>query len=623
MALNVGNPSNVDNSKNMSGAWSILGGANGLMNSPISRGVNAENITRMRDALVRYLSEINDDMRCNIITIEDETLAYKVIVVTLAEKAELKVVSYHTLIIDDMDKKPDPLVIIENGQTIQHSRVVSDAYDMDMIAVILKRLNKEFPGATMLRAGATVVRKDMQVFTAVTNNENALSDKFKEFIYYVINFCNTELIMHKPQYQDISIPNLVKAANNGNSNGVLTMVLNARQERSNIETRSALQARSDIDITFKTKTVNTGNSLSLNNGQRSDEVGKINGFVDLINNGTMNTTFAAYNQNQMQQHYTARLVITHLESKVALTPASLLLVLSMSSILSYGSNWLSMFKSKVVGRNEIDFSDIGALGIEINLTPNIPDSSFKHIDTKSESVTPGALMALITGLIRPGLVVSMDVVDSDCDSGHLEIFAEAARADSNRGARDLIYQSAEQLTGGIFGRYFSMNDRMFVEPDNRVHIGYYVRGDEKRDIREIDYLAVANYASATKDPGILLRWAQTFNDMSVNIYTRLNERAAILSAMTNGSFVLQGYADRLTFSGMFINALIAAVSEAGLLVELEGSINNNNNTGGVSPATFVNEAISNPNSSFFRQNAATQNARYANVGYAPYVGRRF
>lgn len=614
MALNVDSKT-----KNTQSFSSFFSSGNGVRNSPLPKTGGSESAVALQTAIAKSLSDLNDQTSASVIVVEGNGLAYSTIAMCYWVKSNPELVAYHLLILESTGKEPDPLVFSEGSLQISHQRVTSDAFDEEMVKVVKERLSREFPQSKLHNVGASVVYRNQETIYKTQQGENVLTEKFRNVIYKAFNMMNTDLMLALNPGSEIDLSAIVREElDNNRRTGLVAQV---RQERQNLETDTNNVIRSDVTISFRTKRYSTNNNYSLNGGQQSEEIGTINGFVDLVNTGSFNGLYA--NMNQQQQRYVARFVLTRLVSELSYTPGAILMILSTISTMTDNNNWATLFRTKHTNKKEIDYTDIGALGIENNLTPNIPDAGFKHIDTKSESVTPGAFAALVSSLIRPKLMISIDVMDNDIDSTYLEIFAKASAPTPVMRARKMIYDAAVRLTGGAFQTVFPDMNRMFFDSDNRIHMGYFMKGGERHDIREIDYVAVANYASATKDNAILTRWAQTFNDKNTRIYTRLAERKAIIDTITNGSFVLTGYATRVTFTGAFIDALVESISNTGMSIEADIPLNASSMTTGVTPINSIDDALASPQVTPLRSGGIMSNDRFGNVGLANNVGNRF
>lgn len=599
----------------------FFGNSNTMRFGVIAKGSGSEFVGRVRNGIVKYMSDLNDSISASVITLEGEELAYNTILICFVDKTNPGTVAYHALLLEATGKKPEPLTINEGGIVISHPRTPSDAFDIEMYKIIEAKMRREFPSHNIINAGGSVVYADQELFYKNQDGEYNVSEKFRNVLFKASNLISTEMHIVAHPDEDINLADIIR--NDANSNVRTSLVINVTQERQSIETDTGNVVRSDVNVSFRSKRVSTTSYNSLNGGQQVEEFGRVNGFVDLINLGSQNGFFM--NPNDIPtQRYGARFIITGIESNIAFTPAAILLMATTISPIRYENNWVTLLRSKNTNRKEIDFTDIGALGIENNLTPNIPDTGFKHIDTKSESVTAQDFAVLTSRLLHKDLVISMDVMDHDIDSCYLDVFSIANDNPSNNKAREIIYRSANILTGGHFSKYMPSSDGIFTDHENRIHMGYFTRNGKRHDVREIDYIAVANYASATKDPSILTRWAQTFNDKSKPLYTRLAERLAIIKEVSGDSFVLTGYASRVTFTGRFTDALLNAINATGMVTDTTIPTTANSMTDGVTQASFFGEAIGNPNFAFLRNNGAgLVNSRHANVGYQPTMPDRF
>ncbi len=599
----------------------MFGNSGNVKYGVMARGTGSETVGRIRDGIVKYLSDINDGVSASVITIEGNGLAYTTILVCMMEKASPTAVAYHALLLEQTGKKPEPLTISEGGVTISHPRVPSDAFDAEMYKVIDSRLRREFPTANIINAGGSVVYKDQELFFKNQEGESALSEKFRDVLYKVCNLVSTELNMHLRPGEDIDLSEIIR--NELNNNTRTSLVIGVRQERETLETDTGNVVRSDVNISLRSKRISTGAINSLNGGQQLEEFGSLNGYIDVVNMGSQNGFFV--NQaNVAPQRYAARLVITAIQSNIAFTPGAILLMLNTILPIQHDSNWVTLLRSKNTNRKEIDFTDIGALGIESNLTPTIPDTANRHIDTKSESVTPSDFANLVYHLLHPNIAVSLDVMDHDVDSSYMDVFSIAYDNPANSKTREIIYKAANTLTGGNFSKYMPSSDSIFTDQENRIHMGYFTRNGKRHDVREIDYIAVANYASATKDVLILRRWAQSFNDKSKHMFIRLAERLAIINEITGGSFVQTGYASRVTFTGRFMDALSNAITAAGMVTETAIATTASSMTDGVTQASFFADAVTNPNYSSLRGNGGGMtNSRNSGVGFQAVMPDRF
>jgi hypothetical protein len=93
------------------------------------------------------------------------------------------------------------------------------------------------------------------------------------------------------------------------------------------------------------------------------------------------------------------------------TPGSVLLALATVDAIYRDNNWLMAFRPQSADRNAVDLTDVGALGYENNFTAD-PAMYGKRVNTKAPDFDLKMLGSLISSLIKPGLVISLDVPEA-------------------------------------------------------------------------------------------------------------------------------------------------------------------------------------------------------------------
>lgn len=335
----------------------------------------------------------------------------------------------------------------------------------------------------------------------------------------------------------------------------------------NDETVSGLPIRSDISIRLQGVTRINQNAQH----QAMLDLTKVDGFIDLVYDANVQqqqqNMWGGFLPQQSQpvqsQHFFPRLVITRSDSEGVdfITPELQLLGLATATLLSRNGNWMPVFLPKY-DAGEIDLRDLGAVGREINLTGD-PQAEPKALDTKSDSFKPEHMAQLIQFLIHDSLIYSMDIEEAGELSWVHGIFMGAAN--NNFEATQAIVATADNLTGGRFSRKFG-NQPLVHDENNRIHLGYWLdEHKNKRDLREIDYLAMINWVGG-KDMALVRKFTDTFDNDQKPIELRLEEREGIYKAILNDKFKIKGYARRVTFTPEFIRCLHEACEEAGLVI---------------------------------------------------------
>lgn len=573
----------------------------GLFGAPIPKTVYSEYYTKVKEGLIEIYKHANNDIEISILdldNINNPGLAFSNIVVAIRFKTAPDTVAYHILALEATGEKIQPIMENMGNYQVEVMRFSSNAIDDVLRNKAEQKVRGAFKSKIFLYSEGTVVPSEF-------NPED--KQKLHKLALNAGLACTTELKINSKGFNDISLPEMPRSNN---------LFVNIDFSRTQIEDNVGNTMRSDVTTVFGTRKQQQMDR-SINTGERDNTVSIASGFIDLLwapmNPQSIFNPYMASNQAPQTQKYAARYTITNLDSNISYTPGMILLALATSVSIRDNNNWINTFRPAPMDRDLVDLRDIGALNIEANLE-NDPSGWGKRIDTKSETFQLSDLGQLISALIRPGLVISLDCPESGPQSWYLSMFAAASRGNSN--ATDVIYAAANQLTGGAFGRYFTRGMPMFMDNYNTVHLGHWFdRKGQKRDLRDIDTLAICNIAG-DRNPEFIRGYSDTFLRRDVPLIKRLADRKTILRAASNDSAVFTGYADRVTFSAAFINALVQGVSESGLAVRINSQILDDiNNQRGY--ADFVNDAILTGNSSFITYNSY-QGATQQHMGYQGY-----
>lgn len=552
-----------------------------LFGAPISRTVGSEVYSKLRSALEETYKQTTEDVEIALIDLDnvnEPALAFSAIVVALRMKNEPKLgVAYHVLVLEATGDKPAPIYENINGQQIEILRVTSDAMDDVLMKKAEEKVRRAFPSSSdWFNVDGTVIPANFNPDDKYAVHQLALNAGLA---------CSTELTVRKKGFQDL---NLATLPNDSSLNVNITF------NRTQIADAVGNPMRSDILISFGSKrNTQGGKYASMNSGDKEVKVSEVSGFVDLVWNSMQSSSpYAVWNQQQQAvptQKYAARMILTDLKSNMAYTPASVLLSLATSLTVREENNWIQTFRPMAPVSNEIDMTDIGALNIEANLL-NDPSGYGTRIDTKSDSFKLTDLGQLVAALIQPGLIVSLDCPEFGPQAWYLSPFAAGAHGNVN--AQRIIFDAANNLTGGAFAKHFPQGAPMFVDAGNRVHAGTWTdRHGNKRDIREIDLLAVCNLAG-DRNPQAIRDWSDTFLKTQFPLAQRLAARKRMISSLTNETAVFTGFYQRVTFSAAFMGAFSEALRETGMAVRVNtpltgADLNNQRGVAGFAQAALV------------------------------------
>lgn len=316
------------------------------------------------------------------------------------------------------------------------------------------------------------------------------------------------------------------------------------------------------DIQMKVSTVDRNQSQQYGfQHQSSKSLLEVNSFVDLVY--APSTQPPVYGQPAPTQIFIPRLVITRILSAAAepYTPELALLGLGTATTLTQNYAWAGQFRNYA----HEQVHNIGLVGYRMP-NPAEPGKGLGPIDTSSNSFSENDFYELIHTTCHPVPVVSLDCERVGPESWLMSAFAEAANGNTN--SQQWLIEAADRLTNGFFSRHYQGGPIAHNE-HNILYSGSYV--DEqgvKRDRREIDSLAVLHYTGKNGlDTSNLFE--TTFNDINRPDVIRLDFREHIVKDLA-ANVTIRGKIDRVTLDTAFLDALVKAIADAGLLVEQEG-----------------------------------------------------
>lgn len=562
----------------------------GLFAAPISRGVGSEYYSKLKTSLTDIYKQADSNVEISLIDLDNSNepaLQFSSLVVALRFKSEPDLgVAYHILLLEATGDKVTPINDTVGGpmgsQQIEIYRVTSDALDDVLVKMAADRVRKAFPQGPWLMVDGCVVPSGFNPDDKGAVHQLALNAGLAS---------STELSIRRPGFQDL---NLARVAHDS------SMSINIGIQRQQISNTVGQPVRSDVQASFTSKKANQqGKFAPINSGDKEAKISEFSGFVDVLWNpvAPQNTLNPWVNpaMSQMQtQKYMAHMVITNLVSTFGYTPGMVLLSLATALSMRDDGNWIQTFRPLQTGRDEVDITDIGALNIEANLA-NDPSGVGQRIDTKADSFKLEDLGQLVAAMMQPGLIISLDYPEVGPQSWYLSVFAAAARG--SEPAQRIIYEAAQKLTNDSFGRYFPKGAPMFVNV-SRIHLGTWTdRMGQKRDIRDIDHIAVCNLVGE-RNPQVIREWSDTFWRAQVPEMVRLYTRKRMITSLTQESANFTGFAQRLTFSKDFLDALVRGIKDTNLPIRVNTPLTGAdfNNQRGV--ASFAAGALLAPGQSF-------------------------
>ena len=552
-------------------------GASGLFAAPISRGLGSEVMTKLQLAMIEVYKEANQDCEIQILSVDnvnEPALAFSVLIVCMRYKETPDRVSYHTLIIEATGDKIQPVFESNGAKQIEITRVTGDAYDQVLINKVNERVRQAYPNAkAIVETDACVVPRSFNPEDKMRVHQLALNAGLAD---------GTFLEVTKEDFDDL---NLASARDESQ------LVVNIQFNASQLEDSVGEPMRSDFLINFSSQRNVNQTNKSINSGDRQVPLTEISGFFDVVwAPVAQGPAFQPQWNPQLPiptQKYAARAVLTNVASNFSYSPSGILLALATAATLRDDNNWVQAFRPQHVNTSDIDMRDIGALNIEANLS-NEPNYGTR-IDTKSENFRLEDLGGLIAAMFQPGMILSLDVPEVGAQTWYLSMLSAAANGSQE--ATMFIHRHANTLTNGAFEQYFPLGKPMFVDTNNRIHLGHWVdRTGMRRDIRDIDTMAVANMLG-DRSPEKLRGWSDTWTRVDYPLTERMHERKKMIMGLTSETAEFTGFAQRVTFSAEFVDALTRGCRDAGLGVRIQTPLSSAdfNNSRGV--ASFAGSAL--------------------------------
>lgn len=342
------------------------------------------------------------------------------------------------------------------------------------------------------------------------------------------------------------------------------------------ETTTGEVVRSDIAIQLA-GTVNNGGQQGEAWAQEKVVLTDLTGYIDLVYEAPAAAATNAWGQPVQQNQqgwgaqaepskacYLPRFVMTGLTHATDAVTLEMQIAGMMTSTLMLTDHLWARTFMPVYGKQGTDLHDIAAVKHECKAFEGMTD-----VDTKAEGFTPAHLMQLLQMSVIPTLIYSLDVPEAGSQTWVQSAFVAAAQG--NQDAMNAILNAANNFTKGEFAKIWD-GSPVFNSTVTRVHNGYYVDADgQKRDIRDIDYLAMLNLVG-DRDMQAVIDYADTFTNTQVPEDMRLQRRLQILKGIL-GEVHVTGYSRRVDVSAKFLLAVAQAAQNAGANIRPVGVYN--------------------------------------------------
>ena len=519
----------------------------GLQSAVTSFGHGGETFEKLHEAFSKRIKDANAEVKGEgqyaVVKVlkQKAGLNYSGIVLTQTVGA---VTSAHILMIEKTGDYPEKLIENVNGIRYEITRTPADALD-DRYVLQAKKAVADQLGIdinSIVITDGTLVPNEFDV-----NSESQIEDLLR-------NTINAVMAENAIRVQDYKGINLADLTSDGNGKFFVNMFFNG--DKTSYLDQSGMPVRQDICIGLTYKANHNGGNRSVNQGADTVEIVRTYGYIDFEWTGPAQGVGGF----PTTQRYVPNFIITHMDSAVALTPDILALGVASVVTMNEDLNWMQSYRSVPTRKGEIDYNDIGALNIEGNIEGSATGFG-KLYDTKSKSFSLVEMNTLVQTLVRPNMMVSIDVPKAGPDTWFTSVF-KYIRFNGVKEAYERVNSALAYLTNGAF---VHNNIPMFTDVTNKIHGGFYRTKDGFEDLRHLSsYLAVANYVNATNQaPAIISQYTNTLYNAAIPTELRAAERKKMLDEMSGGTAVYKQHYDRLTFTGMFLSNLVGSLRSVG------------------------------------------------------------
>jgi len=518
----------------------------GISNPLAAFGSGGETYEKLFESIQKIVKSLNEDTKNNIkfavhkLLKQVAGLNYSGIVITEHNDS---LATSHILVIEKTGDYPDKIVENIAGIRYEIVRTPADALDDKYVAQAQKLVSDSLniPIDNVIIVDGTLVPNEFDV----TSESQVLN-----LINNTINSIHSEINLRLNDYKGINISNILSNIRTGK----FYVNLYFNQDDSNFFDQTGVPVRQDVCVALSFKNNNVQNNRSINQGNDTIDIVKTYGYIDFewapnTINGVITT-----------QKFIPNFIITHIDSQFSPTPD--ILMLSVASVLAINEDmsWMQAFRPTPIKKNEIDYNDIGALNIEGNIENN-PSGYGKKYDTKSKSFSILELNKLIQTLVRPNIMISMDLPKAGPETWFTSIL-HYIKFRNSKDAYTRLIDYINNLTNGAFS---NVNVPVFTDISNKIHGGYYKTKDGIKDLRHLSsYLSVANFINDTnQQPQLITQYTNTLYNVSIPTELRTAERKKFIDEISNKTAVIKMYHDRVTFTAVFLINLINALKITG------------------------------------------------------------
>ena len=518
---------------------------------------------KVADSLEEIYKNIKTPFETKVLTLDKQVytqLAYTTIVVSAKRENS---VAYYMLLLEISGRKPltssqivDELSVLAKTpgrlQGFGNVYVASDAIDDVLNNIVLGKLQQTFKGCEFSNVDAMVIPYQLTDITPAT---------FSNVAATAYNACAIELAKQAQIFNDINIVQSMSAKQ-------VELKIESNVYKQTLKDYVGRPIRADWVTSLLAGTTQR-NLQSLNMNTARKMVTQSTGFIEAIPEEIPVANQQPGVLAQSVIRFRPNIIIDSIKVQHPTTGFALLSILS-SMVMIKPNMYMALLAPSTSGGTG---SNVGVLNIAANLEGNA-NGIGEPLDLADPKMDSNEVYNILSKLFTLEPIVSMDVDIYGPETHYTSVFGIAASPGHNAKEAELkteaakeIIETAVWLTNGSFPKNFDTNS-IFATNGVVIPTGRWIDKDgNEKDIREIGYVEIAEYTNG--DIAVMNRWAQSnFPNSGIDSFST---KVEIINQFIP-SAEISGKADRLIFSGLFLNELMAAATKAGFNVTYDPAI---------------------------------------------------
>lgn len=568
---------------------------------PLSRQTGAARLVDLYDKTVKMFKSVDSSsLVFNVLKLDNQqhNVFVSSVLVVGRDKANQDRAYVYSLLIE-REQSIEPEVKTQPGGyktviPVTSSNAWDSKYSAVVEQVVADALN--IPQKSVYAFSACIVPKELDLGNENQDLTTKITQDFQNMMYNVAYAINTRI------QEDNGISGFILSSTSPNE----VMTIEPKFSRSLTKDNGGREMRGDIELTFSLKQHNK-QGQSLNGSDMTSKIfGTQTGYMDFIPIVKENNMGSGWGNNQQfVQKFNPLYVITSMFTNQAGTLHAHLTMLMAAATMANGDEWVnSMFERHQASKRsgeKIDMGEIGALNIEVNLPEfRSPDAQGLNnsfgpiIDTRVADFDKNKYASLIQRLCNQDMYIAIDAPNVGAESWYMDIFRQSSYSTTQAKVfSDRIFKALQELTDNRFGaalNSITSNTRLWLtDVPCTIHNGYYLsHNQERRDIRDVDTLTIANILGPS-DPLAPARWGATFMP-GADPEKALTERKEMIEQVCGGSsnVVYTGYSTRLFLNPAIIKAMLMCSADLGFNIRFSSAYNTGFNVFGAGGFNFGN-----------------------------------